>query len=137
MLDGVNSRDVSCGVSDGAHKVSDVSPGHDHDGVKEGSAVSDGSKEGFRGHCSGKHGVEDGTPISGGQLGTRDGSATCRQRGAPVGTPESVLVGTPESVDGVLEPSASPATEPSAPTAILVNDGIDIGARGASWVSLP
>ena len=128
VLDGVNdSRDVSCGVSDGAHKVSDVSPGRDHDGVKEGSAVSDGSKESFRGHCGDKHGVEDGTPISGGQLGTRDGSATCTQRGAPVGTPESV--------DGVLEPSASPATELSAPTAILVNDGIDIGARGASWVS--
>ena len=123
VLDGVNdSRDVSCGVSDGAHKVSDVSLG-----FKEDFAVSDGSKESFRGHCGGKHGVEDGTRFSGGQLGTRDGSATCTQRGAPVGTPESV--------DGVLEPSASPATELSAPTAILVNDGIDIGARGASWVS--
>ena len=130
VLDGVNdSRDVSCGVSDGAHKVSDVSPGRDHDGVKEGSAVSDGSKEGFRGHCGGKHGVEDGTPISGGQLGTRDGSATCAQRDAPVGTPESV--------DGVLEPSASPATEPSAPTAILVNDGVDIGAKKSRLVHHP
>ena len=66
-----------------------MSPGRDHDGVKEGSAVLDGSKEGFRGHCGGKHGVEDDT-ISGGQLGSRDGSATCTQRGASVGTPESV-----------------------------------------------
>ena len=42
--------------------------------------------------------VEDGTRISGGQLGTRDGSAPCTQYGEPVGTQESV--------DGeMLEPS--------------------------------
>ena len=42
--------------------------------------------------------VEDGTRISGGQFGTRDGSAPCTQHGEPVGTQESV--------DGVmLEPS--------------------------------
>ena len=34
--------------------------------------------------------VEDGTLISGGQLGTRDGSAPCTQHGEPVGTQESV-----------------------------------------------
>ena len=34
--------------------------------------------------------VEDGTRISGGQLGTRDGSAPCTQHGEPVGTQESV-----------------------------------------------
>ena len=34
--------------------------------------------------------VEDGTRFSGGQLGTRDGSAPCTQHGEPVGTQESV-----------------------------------------------
>ena len=34
--------------------------------------------------------VEDGTRISGGQLGTREGSAPCTQHGEPVGTQESV-----------------------------------------------
>ena len=34
--------------------------------------------------------VEDGTRISGGQHGTRDGSAPCTQHGKPVGTQESV-----------------------------------------------
>ena len=34
--------------------------------------------------------VEDGTRISGGQLGTRDGSAPCTQHGEPVGIHESV-----------------------------------------------
>ena len=33
---------------------------------------------------------EDGTRISGGQLGIRDGSAPCTQHGEPVGTQESV-----------------------------------------------
>ena len=42
--------------------------------------------------------VEDGTRTSGGQLGTRDGSAPCTQHGEPVGTLKSV--------DGkMLEPS--------------------------------
>ena len=34
--------------------------------------------------------VEDGTRISSGPLGTRDGSAPCTQHGEPVGTQESV-----------------------------------------------
>ena len=34
--------------------------------------------------------VEDGTRISGGQLGIRDDSAPCTQHGEPVGTQESV-----------------------------------------------
>ena len=42
--------------------------------------------------------MEDGTRISGGQLGTRDGSAPCTQHGEPEGTQESA--------DGeMLEPS--------------------------------
>ena len=39
---------------------------------------------------SGVSNVEDGTRISGGQLGTRYGSAPCNQHGEPVGTQESV-----------------------------------------------
>ena len=34
--------------------------------------------------------VKDGTRFSGGQLGTRDGSAPCTQHGEPVGTQDSV-----------------------------------------------
>ena len=57
-----------------------------------------------------KRGVGDGTRISGGPIGTRDGCTLSSRRNEPVGPQESV--------DGVLELSKAPSVELSSPIAI-------------------
>ena len=80
--------------------------------------------------CGDRRGVGDGTRISGGPIGTRDGSTLSSRRNEPAGPQERV--------DGVLEPSKAPSVEPSGPiaiphqSAVLVNDGSNV----ESWLFL-
>jgi len=57
--------------------VDGVSSGIVLDGTKESFAASDGTKESSHGHYGDERGVEDGTRISGGQLGVSDCVSDC------------------------------------------------------------